>query len=519
MSAPRRSTASVMARPQLVTVGLVGVLAVALASGCDLLPPVDHGTHAAKAPTSRSGRDAGACMCNPQSVPSVRQSDAAATYAVRGDASPWVEPDRHSDGGIPASTEDAGPKSPDASLGVARDEDGGPMCDPTPSRAAKEVCNGVDDDCDGWVDEGVVSEPCTAGVGQCAAGLSACVNGAAVCIAQVAPTPETCNGLDDNCDGLVDDGFGVGSPCDVGVGQCLRSGHVVCSSDAEHSICDVQPGPSAAEDCNGLDDNCDGLVDYTLHDGKPESACLCEEVKVQPQTARPDYGEHTAATSTCAVSADGMSMTAHLASCAPPDYTWAQCMFESVWLDRFDADHLAAGSRPGALEISFCTGQVIHGSLAFYYGTYPLRKRIRLLSAAEEMNGLPANCYDRFFAPSDVECPTFPGTISPSDGAALAPECRTGCDQGRWADRGAACAFDYDGTLGYLTMESCRPGIDDGMISVTQFRVRYHSPNCVCIGDAGCRDLSKPICDNSAALPRTECPADDVRCAGICVAP
>ncbi|QSQ20393.1 hypothetical protein JY651_34810 [Pyxidicoccus parkwayensis] len=76
----------------------------------------------------------------------------------------------------------------------------------------KELCNFVDDDCDGEVDE--LDTPCysgpdgTADVGVCKSGQSVCDrNGDTVCINQVLPSTEKCNGKDDDCDGSTDEDF------------------------------------------------------------------------------------------------------------------------------------------------------------------------------------------------------------------------------------------------------------------------------------------------------------------------
>lgn len=72
-----------------------------------------------------------------------------------------------------------------------------------------EVCDGLDNDCDGVVDNDadVVT---TCGVGECGAtGVSACVNGmlqADTCTPGL-PSAELCDGLDNNCDGAADEGF------------------------------------------------------------------------------------------------------------------------------------------------------------------------------------------------------------------------------------------------------------------------------------------------------------------------
>ncbi|MFO0680423.1 MAG: hypothetical protein U0234_00155 [Sandaracinus sp.] len=71
-----------------------------------------------------------------------------------------------------------------------------------------EVCNGVDDDCDGIVDDGdpgggVACVPMT---GMCGGTLT-CNAAAPECVPNIMVDHETCgNGIDDDCNGLVDDG-------------------------------------------------------------------------------------------------------------------------------------------------------------------------------------------------------------------------------------------------------------------------------------------------------------------------
>jgi hypothetical protein len=72
-----------------------------------------------------------------------------------------------------------------------------------------EICNNIDDNCNGMTDEG---DPggggaCLTGkFGICAPGVAHCMSGAINCVQNAQPGTETCNGLDDDCDGATDNG-------------------------------------------------------------------------------------------------------------------------------------------------------------------------------------------------------------------------------------------------------------------------------------------------------------------------
>jgi len=72
---------------------------------------------------------------------------------------------------------------------------------------------------------------------------------------------ESCDGLDNDCNNQVDEAFSVGKICQVGVGQCVARGALECSADGVTTICDTLPDPGSPEICDGLDNDCDGIVD------------------------------------------------------------------------------------------------------------------------------------------------------------------------------------------------------------------------------------------------------------------
>ena len=145
--------------------------------------------------------------------------------------------------------------------------DGAPRCEPI-AMSSEEICDGLDNDCDGMVDEGVgggavdesVGDPCeTDQPGICAEGLWACTDGGIECVPATGAADEVCDGLDNDCDGAVDEDLaGHGAACATGaVGTCAIGGEA-CVDGAW--ICTPAVEPSD-ETCDGLDNDCDGRID------------------------------------------------------------------------------------------------------------------------------------------------------------------------------------------------------------------------------------------------------------------
>jgi hypothetical protein len=107
-----------------------------------------------------------------------------------------------------------------------------------------ELCNNVDDNCDGTTD----AFPTSCGVGGCAR-TGTCTAGVNNC-APGPPSAEQCDNIDNNCDGTVD---GFATSC--GVGACASTG--TCTA----GVNSCAPGPPSTEQCDNVDNNCDGTVD------------------------------------------------------------------------------------------------------------------------------------------------------------------------------------------------------------------------------------------------------------------
>jgi len=142
-------------------------------------------------------------------------------------------------------------------------EDGEWKCDfsqVTGYEAEETLCDGLDNDCDGETDEGLVDQDCEISndYGTCS-GTTVCNSETklAICDADT-PTKEICDGLDNNCNGEIDEGLD-GQPCELKneFGSC--PGTTECDAEKKEVVC-VGEYPSA-EICDGIDNDCNGETD------------------------------------------------------------------------------------------------------------------------------------------------------------------------------------------------------------------------------------------------------------------
>ena len=184
---------------------------------------------------------------------------------------------------------------------------------PVYPRLAQELCNGVDDDCDGEIDELPITglggdcypdslSGCVVGTGcegVCDFGAVECSFGVEVCNDWSGPEPvELCDAVDHDCDGAPRNGFSTaddpnhcGDSCTV----CALPHAVNGCSGGECYVIDCAPGwenpdgddtdgcdyactKTGPELCDGKDNDCDELTDEagTFPDGiEPPSGLVC----------------------------------------------------------------------------------------------------------------------------------------------------------------------------------------------------------------------------------------------------
>ena len=202
------------------------------------------------------------------------------------DAATWYADSDADTYGDPSVTTTACSAPSDYVLDDTDCDDSAPDVNP----AETELCNGIDDNCDGSIDEGTAADATSwyadsdgDGFGDASADLVSCsapagyVTDTSDCDdSDPAVNPdagEYCNGIDDNCDGTADedtaldvaiwyadtDGDAYGDASTGTVSCDAPPGHVADASDCDDANADVNPGE--VELCNGFDDDCDGAVD------------------------------------------------------------------------------------------------------------------------------------------------------------------------------------------------------------------------------------------------------------------
>jgi hypothetical protein len=150
------------------------------------------------------------------------------------------------------------------------------QCDPLEG-AGVEVCNELDDDCDGSTDEIDDVGTTSCGLGVCLQTVSGCeeCDPYAGAVDEEPGMATSCDGLDNDCNGETDDYWPeVGLACDGSDSDSCENGVWTCTENGTGVAC-AGDDSNSVEICNGFDDDCNGTPD----DGLGTTTCgfgICE---------------------------------------------------------------------------------------------------------------------------------------------------------------------------------------------------------------------------------------------------
>lgn len=391
---------------------------------------------------------------------------------------------------------------------------------------ATEVCNAIDDDCDGRIDEGVqitvYRDADGDGRGVLTMSMSACASTPGYATfsddcddgnrLRSPALPEVCDGIDNDCDGTPDptdlttsalwyrdsdsDGFGDASSfvlsCTPPTGTFS-----LLSTDCNDSAPAIHPGQG--EVCNGIDDDCNGAADFSLgagdfedddHDGIADSRCT-------PTPTPSDCDDRDP------LSAPGVSET-----CDGRDNDCDSRTDEAVASTVFFRD--ADGDGFGSITLGSVVGCTPVAGYVARGGDCDETSAFRFPGAVESCNGSDDDC-DRGIdeAPAQSSCEE-PGSTA---GVCIAGSCRGLTCDALFADCNMTLGLGGDGCETNLTNDPNNCGQCGGGCSVGANQ----------IGVCAAQECSIPVCapgffdcdlDNNAGEfgngceSTTRCPVD-----------
>ena len=198
-------------------------------------------------------------------------------------------------------TDEGTPSSDDDHDGFSENQGDCNDNDPNIFPGAEESCDNVDNDCNPLTSDGIdelgYGEPTNCGTGECASvGVVTCITGLMVDTCEEGdPEAEVCDGLDNDCNGVPDNGALLnffqdfdtdtyGNPIITQEACNAPSGYVANDDDCNDNNASIRPG--AVEVCDLVDNDCDSQID---EGGVCEEECpdadgdtICDGIDVCP---------------------------------------------------------------------------------------------------------------------------------------------------------------------------------------------------------------------------------------------
>ncbi len=391
-----------------------------------------------------------------------------------------------------------------------------------------ETCNGKDDNCNGTVDDnpsGVGTDCGQSNDAPCKFGTTQCQAGAIKCVGNVDPKTETCNGLDDNCNGTVDDsptggGASCGQsavfPCSLGTMQC-QSGALACTGNVDPKV----------EACNGVDDNCDGKIDLTGTTAPADATGACNVPAVPPAGATSPCKAGTKACVGGTVVCQGSVVASSAVDTCGVD---ANCDGKltgqpDVLTDVHNCGACGNDCLVGAVHASWTCAAGACQFQACQTGYYDLNADKKCeyactyIQAQEACNGQDDNCNGQTDEAMTAPSPVQVCGVSP---AATRAECTTGvtvaCQTGAWK-----CSFPVGVcTTGCSTTTETCDALDNNCNGLFNENVPNYGQACASDdglalpGHGACRTTGTYVCNGASATKCSAVKADCTTLAGGC---
>ena len=348
---------------------------------------------------------------------------------------------------------------------------------------ATEICDGIDNDCNGTIDDNTSAttfylDSDSDGYGDAAVSITDCTQPSGYVLdatdcddsdATIYPNAtEICDGIDNDCNGTIDDNtsattFYLDSDSDgygdaaVSITDCIQpTGYVLDATDCDDS--DATIYPNATELCDGLDNDCNGTIDDNIN-----------SITFYLDSDNDGYGDFNNSISDCA---------------QPTGYV----------LDGTDCDDSDATIYPNATELcdgidNDCNGSIDESTAIYYldndgdgFGNAEI-----FIQACEQPDG---------YVPDADDCDDNNNTIYPS-----APEL---CDD---IDNNCNGIIDDEATAVIFYYDADNDGYGD-----TQYRISScEQPSGYVLNDNDCNDNDASIFPNAEEI----CDGVDNNCDGI----